>query len=77
MARFDAAGLAKVREVRQLGLMIGIELKEKARPYLEALMARNVLALPAGPTVIRLLPPLVIEEEQIDAVADALMEVLA
>ena len=47
----------KVRAVRQIGLMIGIELKERARPYIEALMERGVLALPAGPTVIRLLPP--------------------
>jgi len=76
-AAFDARQFARVREVRQLGLMIGIELKEKARPHLEALMAKGVLALPAGPTVIRLLPPLVIEEAQIDSVAAALSEVLA
>ena len=76
MARFDASRHAKVRDVRQLGLMIGIELKEKARPYLEALMGKGVLALPAGPTVIRLLPPLVVEEAQIDVVAEALDEVL-
>ena len=56
--------------------MIGIELKEKARPYIEALMARGVLALPVGPTVIRLLPPLVIEDEALDEVAARLHEVL-
>ena len=66
----------KVRDVRQIGLMIGIELKEKARPHIEALMARGVLALPAGPTVIRLLPPLVIEDEALDEVAARLHEVL-
>lgn len=75
--RFDAASLPKVREVRQLGLMIGVELKEKARPYLEALMDEGILALPAGPTVVRLLPPLVISEAQIDEVADTLQRVLA
>ena len=62
--------------VRQIGLMIGIELKERARPYIEALMERGVLALPAGPTVIRLLPPLVIEDEALDEVAARLHEVL-
>ncbi len=77
-----AAGLRErlpdsVRELRQLGLMIGIELKHKATPYLGALMERGVLALPAGPTVIRLLPPLVISHEQLGRVADALVEVLA
>ena len=76
-AKFDASQFARVREVRQLGLMIGIELKEKARPYLEALMGKGILALSAGPTVIRLLPPLVIEEAQIDAVVEGLNEVLA
>ena len=67
---------SKVRDVRQIGLMIGIELKERARPHIEALMARGVLALPAGPTVIRLLPPLVIEDEALDEVAARLHEVL-
>jgi acetylornithine/LysW-gamma-L-lysine aminotransferase len=75
--RFSANMPARVRELRQIGLMIGIELKEKSRPHLEALMERGVLALPAGPTVIRLLPPLVISDEQIDAVVDHLHSVLA
>jgi acetylornithine/LysW-gamma-L-lysine aminotransferase len=68
---------ARVRDVRQIGLMIGIELKEKATPYLQALLQRRVLALPAGPTVIRLLPPLVISESQLDTVVDALHNVLS
>ena len=67
---------SKVRDFRQIGLMIGIELKEKARPHIEALMARGVLSLPAGPTVIRLLPPLVIEDKALDEVAARLHEVL-
>lgn len=75
--RFEAAMPARVRELRQIGLMIGIELKEKSRPYLEALMEHGVLALPAGPTVIRLLPPLVITEDQLDRVVDHLHAVLA
>ena len=76
-SRFQATTPANVRELRQLGLMIGIELKEKARPHLIALMERGVLALPAGPTVIRLLPPLVITDQQIDTVVDHLHAVLA
>jgi acetylornithine/LysW-gamma-L-lysine aminotransferase len=35
-----------------------------------------VLALPAGLTVIRLLPPLVITQEQLDQVVEVLAEVL-
>lgn len=65
-----------VREVRGLGLMIGIELKHKVAPYLEALQDRGVLALPAGLTVLRLLPPLVITYPQLEAVIEALGRVL-
>jgi acetylornithine/LysW-gamma-L-lysine aminotransferase len=65
-----------IREVRGLGLMLGIELREHVQPYLKALAERGVLALTASPYVIRLVPPLVIEEEQLDQVAAALEEVL-
>lgn len=65
-----------IREVRGLGLMNGIELKQKSAPYLKALADRGILALPAGMNVIRLLPPLVIEQEQLDQVFGALNEVL-
>lgn len=65
-----------IRDIRGLGLMIGIEIKKKVAPYLKALTERGVLALPAGMTVIRLLPPLVITREQIDQVVVALKEVL-
>jgi LysW-gamma-L-lysine/LysW-L-ornithine aminotransferase len=65
-----------IREVRGLGLMIGIELKQKVAPYLQALQERHIIALNAGLTTIRLLPPLVITYEQIDQVVAALNEVL-
>lgn len=67
----------QIREVRGLGLMVGIEIKQKVAPYLQALMARGVLALPAGLTTIRLLPPLVISREQLDQVIQVLEEVLS
>ncbi len=75
-AELAALDLPRVREVRQVGLMIGIELKEKARPHLVALMERGVLALSAGPTVIRLLPPLVITRAELDQVIGSLRDVL-
>ena len=65
-----------IRAVRGMGLMVGVELRERVQPYLEALAERGVLALNAGPSVIRLLPPLVIDATQIDHVADAFAEVL-
>ena len=76
MECFNHDSLKVVRDVRQVGLMIGIELKTKSRPYLEALMDKGVLALPAGPTIIRLLPPLVMEKPQLKKVCDLLNEVL-
>ena len=66
-----------VREVRGMGLMIGIELKHKAAPYLKALQENRIIALNAGMTVIRLLPPLVISYQQIDHLVEVLTEVLA
>ncbi|MBI4770015.1 MAG: acetylornithine/succinylornithine family transaminase [Chloroflexi bacterium] len=65
-----------VREVRGLGLMVGIELKGKVTPVLQALMERGVLALPAGLTVLRFLPPLVITREELDVVVEAVREAL-
>ncbi|MDB5082090.1 MAG: acetylornithine and succinylornithine aminotransferase [Chloroflexi bacterium] len=65
-----------VREVRGKGLLIGLELKQKVVPYLKALMDRGVLALPAGPNVLRLLPPLVIEKDQLDFAAEQIEAVL-
>lgn len=60
-----------IREVRGLGLMVGIELRQKVTPYLQALMAKGVLALPAGLTVMRFLPPLVIEKQELAQVVEA------
>lgn len=66
----------KIREIRGLGLMLGIELKEKAGPYVQKLMEKGVIVLLAGATVIRLLPPLVITKEEINTVVGALKDIL-
>ena len=65
-----------IRQVRGLGLMIGIELRQRVTPYLRALMEEGVLALPAGKTVLRLLPPLVISDEDLATACDAIERVL-
>jgi acetylornithine/LysW-gamma-L-lysine aminotransferase len=65
-----------VREVRGLGLMVGVELKGKAALYLAALAERGVLALSAGATVMRFLPPLVIRAEDVDTVVEQVVKVL-
>ena len=65
-----------IREVRGRGLLIGIELKKRVQPYLETLCERGILALPAGPNVLRLLPPLVITQEQLDHAIDVIAGLL-
>ena len=61
----------RIREIRGLGLLVGVELKENAAPVLRALQDEGVLALGAGPTVVRYLPPLVISAEEIERVVAA------
>lgn len=75
--KLETALLEGVREIRQIGLMVGIELKSKSKPVLESLLARKILAIPAGPTVVRLLPPLVIDYSQLDQVVVGLCESIA
>jgi acetylornithine/LysW-gamma-L-lysine aminotransferase len=76
MERLRALKVPKVREVRGLGLMVGMELKEKVAPHLRALMERGIIALAAGVTVLRFLPPLIITQEEIDTVVTKVAEVL-
>jgi acetylornithine/LysW-gamma-L-lysine aminotransferase len=75
--QLGAADLSQVRALRRLGLMIGIELRYKVQDKLAELLERRIIALPAGPNVIRMLPPLVVEREQIDRVVAVLRELLA
>lgn len=65
-----------VRDVRGLGLMLAVELRTSSLPFLRALAERGVLALPAGSTVLRFLPPLVITSAQVDEVLAHLSAVL-
>jgi [amino-group carrier protein]-gamma-(L-lysyl/L-ornithyl)-L-glutamate aminotransferase len=77
LQRLRDLGSPRIREIRGLGLMIGVELKEKAGPFAQAMMQEGVLILLAGTTVLRFLPPLVITQEEINAVVAALTKVLA
>ena len=72
--RQDLAGHAAVREIRGMGLMIGVELRQRSGPVLRRLAEDGILALSAGPTVVRLLPPLVIDEGDWHWVIERLVE---
>lgn len=65
-----------IREVRGLGLMVGVELRRRAAPVVQGLMDRGLLALTAGSTVLRLLPPLTINRQELDHILTAIEETL-
>jgi len=65
-----------VREVRGLGLMIGVELRFEVKDVILKALERGVIMLYSGRNVLRFLPPLVIEEKHIDKVVEVLDDVL-
>ncbi|MFA9517991.1 aspartate aminotransferase family protein [Halopenitus sp. H-Gu1] len=67
-----------VRDVRGSGLMVGIEVKRGSNRILRDLAIQEaVLALPAGRSVVRLLPPLIVEAAETERFVDAFVEVLS
>ncbi len=72
-----AQGASRVLEVRGKGLMWGIELSEPAGPFVTAARERRLLVLTAGSNVIRIVPPLIVTQDELDRGAAILAEVLA
>jgi ornithine--oxo-acid transaminase len=66
-----------IRQIRGRGLLIGIELSVAARPYCERLVHAGLLTKETHDTVIRLAPPLVIAEEDLDWALSKLKAVFA
>ncbi len=73
--------LSVFSEVRGRGLLVGAELRPEvpfdAKAVVLAARDRGVLVHLAGPRVVRLVPPLVVEAKEVDAALDVLKEVLA
>ena len=61
-----------IREVRGKGLMIGVELKFEVKDILFEGIEKGVLLLYSGRNILRLLPPLVISEDEITKVLETL-----
>jgi ornithine--oxo-acid transaminase len=79
LARLRDAELPTVREVRGLGLWVGVELRPEAGParaYCERVLARGVIVKDTHASTLRLAPPLVIEERDLDAALDTIIGVL-
>src|SRR5438034_10939038 len=74
--RIRDLGVPQIREVRGRGVMQAVELKKPATPVIKAMQEAGVLVLPAGGTVIRFLPSILIQDAQIDQGIAALAEAL-
>ncbi len=76
-ADLEAAIGDRVKDVRGEGLMIGIQLKRGANRVVRDLaMEHQILALPAGRTVVRFLPPLIIGDAEVDRTVEAVEAVI-
>jgi acetylornithine/LysW-gamma-L-lysine aminotransferase len=65
-----------IREVRGKGLMIGVEMKFEVKDILFDAMANNLLLLYSGKNILRLLPPLVISESDINKTLETLDDII-
>lgn len=61
-----------VVEVRGKGLMVGIEFNQPVAPLVGNLIEAGIICGPAGPNVLRFLPPLIVEKEHIDRMVSLL-----
>lgn len=68
--------LAFVKEIRQKGLMVGIECEDKATHLVPQIMDKGILVLSAGENVVRLLPPLTVSKDEVDQAVTYIKEVL-
>ncbi len=65
-----------IKEVRGLGLMVGVQLDRPGAPVVEACLKKGFLINSAQEKVLRFVPPLIIRKEEIDRLIEALDEVL-
>jgi len=64
-------------DVRGQGLMIGVEVKEDRNGILKKLQSKKILAIPAGDTVVRFLPPFIVEKKHIDETVSKFKHILS
>ena len=64
-----------IREIRGKGLMIGIEYRKRVKDLITQAEKKGVLMLNAGITVIRLLPPLLINDSQVEKVLEVVCDI--
>lgn len=72
----NIAPINGVKEIRQKGLMIGIEHEKAVGPFVKTLIENGVLVLNAGENVLRLLPPLTVSKEELKEAVEAIKQTL-
>jgi acetylornithine/succinyldiaminopimelate/putrescine aminotransferase len=76
MERLSELNSPHIKEVRGLGLMLGVELDQEAKQIIQAGYKHGIILINAGPNVLRLVPPLIISEQDIDHLINALTSIL-
>lgn len=66
----------KIKDVRGLGLLIGIELNEDATKYIEIALQKGIILNKTKPNIIRIVPPLVISKKEVDKSIEILNDIL-
>lgn len=66
-----------IAAIRGLGLMVGVELEFMGKPIIQSCMTNGMLIVGAGDKVLRLLPPLIVNEDEVDQAVEILTKVLA
>lgn len=64
-----------IKDVRGEGFLIGLEINYSAAELVQELLEHHIVTVPAGSSVVRLLPPLIIKKEEIDLVIDVLDQI--
>lgn len=64
-----------IKDVRGEGFLIGLEINYSAAELVQELLKHHIVTVPAGSSVVRLLPPLIIKKEEIDLVIDVLDQI--
>jgi predicted acetylornithine/succinylornithine family transaminase len=76
ISRLRNLNIPLIKEVRGMGLMIGVELNIEVKPVIRDMMEHGLLAVPAGTKVVRFLPPLNITRNEIDEAIENFHSVL-
>ena len=64
-----------IKDIRGVGFLLGIEIDYSAADLVKELLEHHIVTVPAGTSVVRFLPPLIIKKEEIDLVLNALEQI--